>query len=131
MQQSRSSLVLRKDDYETIKFYLNDSFYKTTFDRKNAEELLLELKKAKLVTPDKFPADTVRLNSKVKVREDKNEKVFEFMVVTPDKADIKARKISIMAPIGTAVIGFRQGQKVKWQVPSGQKTFLIMDVVNA
>lgn len=130
MQQSRNSLVLRKDDYETIKFYLNDSFYKKTFDRKNAEELLLELKKAKLVSPDKFPADTVRLNSKVTVREEKNEKVFEFMVVTPDKADIKARKISIMAPIGTAVIGFRQGQKVKWQVPAGQKTFTIMEVVN-
>jgi regulator of nucleoside diphosphate kinase len=54
----------------------------------------------------------------------------ELMLVTPDKADIKERKISIMAPIGTALIGFRQGQKVNWQVPAGKKTFTIMEVIN-
>jgi len=54
----------------------------------------------------------------------------ELMIVTPDKADIKKRQISIMAPLGTALIGFRQGQKVKWQVPSGKKTFTIMEVIN-
>jgi regulator of nucleoside diphosphate kinase len=54
----------------------------------------------------------------------------ELMIVTPDKADIKKRKISIMAPLGTALIGFRQGQKVNWQVPSGKKTFTIMEVIN-
>ena len=99
-------------------------------DRKNAEELRLELKKAKLVSPEKFPADVVRLNSKVKIKEDANDKVLEFMVVTPDKADIKERKISVIAPVGAALIGFRQGQKVKWQVPSGKKTFIIMEVSN-
>ena len=90
----------------------------------------MELQKAKLVSPDKFPEDTVRLNSKVKVKEDHNDRILEFILVTPDKADIKERKISIMAPIGTALIGFRQGQKVKWQVPSGKKTFTIMEVSN-
>ena len=93
---------------------------KTTLLRK-AEELKVELKKAKLVSPDKFPQDTVRLNSKVKVKEDQNNQVLEFILVTPDKANIKERKISVMAPIGTALIGFRQGQKVKWQVPAGKK----------
>ena len=52
------------------------------------------------------------------------------MLVTPDKADIKQRRISVMAPIGTALIGFRQGEKVKWQVPAGKKTFTIMEVIN-
>jgi regulator of nucleoside diphosphate kinase len=35
-----------------------------------------------------------------------------------------------MAPIGMALIGFRKGQKVKWQVPAGKKTFTIVDVIN-
>ena len=52
------------------------------------------------------------------------------MIVLPDKADIKERKISIMSPIGTALIGFRQGENVKWQVPSGKKTFTILEVNN-
>jgi regulator of nucleoside diphosphate kinase len=128
--QSKNSLVLRKDDYEKIQSYLKNGHHKNSFDRKNAGELLLELKKAKLVSPDKFPDDVVRLNSKIKVKDDKNDKIMELILVTPDKADIKERKISVMAPIGTALIGFRQGQKVKWDVPSGKKTFTIMEVLN-
>lgn len=130
MQRSKNNLVLRNDDYEIIQSYLRNSYLKHSFDRKNAEELKLELKRAKLVSPDKFPTDVVRLNSKVKIREEKKDKVFEFIVVTPEKADIKSGKISVMAPIGSALIGFREGQKVKWQVPSGNKTFIIMEVSN-
>ena len=51
-------------------------------------------------------------------------------LVTSDKADIKQRKISVLAPIGTALIGFRKGQQVAWHVPSGKKTFTIVDVSN-
>ena len=71
MQRSKNNLVLRNDDYEIIQSYLRNSYLKHSFDRKNAEELKLELKRAKLVSPDKFPTDVVRLNSKVKIREEK------------------------------------------------------------
>ena len=130
MQQSKNSLVLRKDDYEIIRSYLRNGYPKHSFDKNNAAALQMELKKAKLVSPDKFPADAVRLNSKVKIREKANNKIMEFILVTPDKADIKKGKISVMAPIGVALIGFRQGQQVKWQVPSGKKTFTIVEVSN-
>jgi len=52
------------------------------------------------------------------------------MLVTPDRANIKDRKISVMAPIGTALLGFRQGNKIKWKVPAGKKTFTIVNVTN-
>jgi len=52
------------------------------------------------------------------------------MLVMPGAADIRQRKISIMAPIGTALLGFRQGQVVRWQVPSGRKKFTIVEVAN-
>jgi regulator of nucleoside diphosphate kinase len=89
-----------------------------------------ELKKAKLVNKDDFPIDVVRLNSKVRIKAEDKDEVIELMLVTPDKANIKERRISIMAPIGTALIGFRQGQKVKWQVPAGKRTFTIVEVTN-
>ena len=130
MQRSKSSLVLRKDDYDIIQSLLRNTYQKHSFDRKNIEELQLDLKKAKLVSPEKFPVDAVRLNSRVKIKEDTNDKIMVFVVVTPEKANIKERKISVMAPIGAALIGFRQGQQVKWQVPSGKKTFTIMEVSN-
>ena len=119
-----------KDDYNLLKTYLNNRSGKTTFDRQNAEDLLAELKKAKLVSKDEFPANVVRLNSTIRIKPGDKDYVMELMIVTPDKADIKERKISIMSPIGTALIGFRQGENVKWQVPSGKKTFTILEVNN-
>ena len=130
MKQSTNNIVLRKDDYDIIQSYLRNGSRIHSFDRKNAAELQRELKKAKLLSPDKLPKDAVRLNSIVRVKEDQNDRILEFTLVTPDKANIKEGRISVMAPIGTALIGFRQGQKVKWQVPSGKKTFTIMEVSN-
>ncbi len=130
MQQLKNSLVLRKEDYDIIQSLLRNTYQKNSFDRKNVEELQLDLKRAKLVTPEKFPPDAVGLNSRVKIKEDTNDKIMEFIVVTPEKANVKEKKISVMAPIGAALIGFRQGQQVKWQVPSGKKTFTIMEVSN-
>jgi regulator of nucleoside diphosphate kinase len=130
MQNINKQLVLRKDDYNVLISYLTGGSTRTAFNRQNAEELQAELKKAKLVNKDEFPPDVVRLNSIVRIKaEDKNE-IMEFMLVTPDKADIKEKRISVMAPIGTALIGFRKGQKVKWQVPAGKKTFTILEVLN-
>ena len=130
MKKINNQLVVMKDDYNLLKTYLNNRSGKTTFDRQNAEDLLAELKKAKLVSKDEFPANVVRLNSTVRIKPKDKDYVMELMIVTPDKADIKDRKISIMSPIGTALIGFRQGENVKWQVPSGKKTFTILEVNN-
>lgn len=130
MKKTNNRLVLLIDDYKLLISYLNGGHNKTAFDRRNAEDLQTELKKAKLVNKEDFPDDVVRLNSKVRVKAEDTDKVMELMLVTPDKADIKEKKISVMAPIGTALIGFRQGQQVKWQVPAGKKTFTIMEVIN-
>ena len=83
-----------------------------------------------MLARENLPDDVVRLNSEVQVKEESSGKVLELTVVTPDKADIKSRRISILSPIGTALLGFRQGQKVKWQVPAGLKTFRILEVRN-
>ena len=98
--------------------------------RKELARLKTELKKAKLVNKDDFPHDVVRLNSMVRIKAEDKDEIMEQMLVTPDKADIKENRISVMAPIGTALIGFRKGQRVKWQVPAGKKTFTILEVIN-
>ena len=130
MKKITNNLVLRKDDYSLLTAYLRNARSQSTFNKRDADELQAELKKAKLVDADKFPDDAVGLNSRVRIKADGKNEAMELIIVTPDKANIKERKISIMAPIGTALIGFRQGQKVKWKVPSGNKTFTILEVMN-
>ena len=130
MVQLNNELVLRTDDYKILIAHLNGGNSKTAFDPRNAEALHAELKKAKLVYKEDFPEDVVRINSTVRIKAaDKNE-VMQFMLVTPDKANYKEGRVSIMAPIGTALIGFRKGQQVHWKVPAGIKTFTILEVIN-
>ena len=130
MKKIKDMLILRHDDYTLLTSYINNTGRLSSFDRHNAEELVGELKKATVVNNDEFPRDVVGLNSKVRIKTDGKNEEMEFIIVTPDRANIKEKKISIMAPIGTALIGFRRGQKVKWKVPSGNKTFTILEVNN-
>lgn len=130
MQKLNNQLVLRLDDYKLLTSYLNSWNGNTIIERSSVQELQAELKRAKLVDKDEFPADAVGLNSKVKIKAEGREEVMELMLVMPDKADIKKKKVSVVAPVGAALIGFRQGQKVSWQVPAGKKTFTILEVVN-
>ena len=130
MLQLNNELVLRTDDYKVLISYLHGGNAKTSFDPRNAAALQTELKKAKLVDKEDFPDDVVRINSTVRVKAEEKDEIMQFMLVTPDKANLKEGKVSVMAPIGTALIGFRKGQQVKWTVPAGVKTFTILEVIN-
>ena len=58
----------------------------TLFDWQNAKDLFAELKKAKLVSKDEFPANVVRLNSTIRIEPEDRDHVMELMIVLPDKA---------------------------------------------
>jgi regulator of nucleoside diphosphate kinase len=120
--------MLARSDYEVIIMSLRNGKGRATFNRHEAEELEAELKKAKVVGNEELPVDVVRLNSQVTIRDEKEKKVLNLTVVMPEKADIKQRKISVVSPIGAALIGYRKGEQVSWQVPAGKKIFTILDV---
>jgi regulator of nucleoside diphosphate kinase len=128
MSKEKAQLIVAKDDHAIIMSYLRNGLNRSTFNRQEADSLEAEMKKAKLVEKIKLPEDVVCLNSTVIIKEEKADKVMELTLVTPEKADIKQKKISILSPIAAALIGFRKGMKVAWKVPAGLKTFMILDV---
>lgn len=130
MEKIDKQLIVRKDDYQLLISYLKGSRGRTPMDRRNAEDLQAELQKARLVEKADFPDDVVGINSTVLLKTEENDQLIKLQLVTPDKADIKQKRVSVIAPIGIALIGFRQGEKVKWLVPGGKKTFTILAVLN-
>lgn len=129
MQKTKTRLILSKEDYDLIMHNLRDSHAQFSFNRKEAEELEKELKSAKLVHGKDLPGDVVRLNSTVTIKDEAEGKIIQLTVVPPNRANIKEKKISVMSPIGTALIGYRSGNTVSWRVPAGKRTFTIMEVV--
>ncbi len=127
---TENQVILLKNDFELLNEYVKNLHGIQVNEKENFRKLSQELGKAELVTIEDFPKDIVRLDSTVVIKDMETKRDMTITIVMPQSADIKQKKISVMAPIGTALIGFRKGQKVSWEVPAGKKNFMIMDVDN-
>lgn len=85
-----------------------------------AEELLNEMDRAEIINDSALPAGVVGINSTVTYRTDANE-TRRVRLVMPLEADIAKDKISILTPIGVALIGLSQGQTMGWKSRDGRK----------
>lgn len=85
-----------------------------------AEQLDLELDVANIISSDDAPSDLVTMNSKVHYINLTDQREHTIEIVYPRDADIHAGKVSILAPIGTALLGLRQGQSINWKFPDGK-----------
>jgi regulator of nucleoside diphosphate kinase len=98
-------------------------------DRNYLEQLEEELDRAVVVPSKEIPADIVTMNSEVLVKDLDSGKEMKFRLVFPGEADYDRGKLSILAPIGTALIGYRAGETVLWKVPGGVRRLQILKVL--
>lgn len=126
-----NDVILLKEDFEILNNYVKNQHGMQVSEKENFSKLYGEIKKAQIVNPVDFPSDVVRLGSTVVVKDLETKRDLEITIVLPQYADIKQKKISVLAPIGTALIGFRKGHNVSWNVPAGKKDFKIMEVKNS
>jgi regulator of nucleoside diphosphate kinase len=87
-----------------------------------------ELARAHVVPSAMVPADVVTMNSIVRLRDLDTDEVEEYELVYPAHADVAQNRISILAPIGTAVLGYRLGDVIEWSVPAGLRRLRVEEV---
>jgi regulator of nucleoside diphosphate kinase len=92
------------------------------------DELETKLKRATIVPTDALPLDVVRMGSVVTFRDVMSGVMERYELVYPEQADLDKGRLSVFAPIGTALLGARQGDTVWWDVPSGQRGVVILGV---
>lgn len=88
-------------------------------DRRHYQDLRRELERARRVGPGEIPGDVVTMGSTVRLRELDTDEAWTFTICFPEDADIREDRISVLSPVGTAVIGCRAGDVVDWSVPGG------------
>ena len=131
MDKVKDRIILKKNDYDMLVKYIYSRLTPLSSDNRNAEQLYEELKNAEVIdVKEKFPADVIGLNSFVEIEEQLTGKQMKFTIVPPSEANLGRKKLSVFAPLGIALMGYRKGQVVNWQMPAGQKTFLIRNVSN-
>lgn len=129
MDNSKTPVILGQEDFRMLKQFA-EQFPSGTPAGHNAHQMSLsyELNRAIVIEDDKVPPCCVRLNSLVKVREIMSNTEMEFSIVMPALANIAERKISVLTPMGAALIGLCKGEKVEWKMPGGIKHFEILEV---
>ncbi|MGP0172864.1 nucleoside diphosphate kinase regulator [Pseudomonas sp. NCHU5208] len=90
-----------------------------------AEALEKELARAQVVGHDEIPAGVVTMNSRVHCREESSGKDYHLTLVYPQDAGGEG-KVSILAPVGSALLGLSVGQHIDWPVPSGKQLKLTL-----
>lgn len=78
-----------------------------------------ELGRARVVESKDIPADVVTMNSRVQFEDVKSGERLEATLVYPNNADVGANRISVLAPVGSALLGLAVGQSIVWPLPGG------------
>lgn len=99
-------------------------------NRAVAEELLIELERAKVVADSRVAADVVRMGSTLRFTSDLGEDR-SVTLVFPGEADIAEGRISILTPIGVALVGLAAGQSIDWTARDGRAHRLTVESVEA
>lgn len=85
------------------------------------DELEEELNRANAVTPQEIPPTVVTMNSTVKFYVESTRKEFELTLVYPKDMDSSGKTVSILAPVGSALLGLSVGDEIEWPKPGGGK----------
>ncbi|MFN0729913.1 GreA/GreB family elongation factor [Polaribacter gochangensis] len=122
-------LVIEKKEFLVLKQLLNiEEQQKETTVKNHILKLREELKEAIFLDEEEMHTDVVRFNSLVTVSSEDSNWKNTFQLVVPSKSNIAEKKISILMPMGSAVMGYAKGDVIQWEFPGGIKSLEILDV---
>ena len=98
-------------------------------DRDALRDLENELNRAQVVPPEQVPPDVVTMHSEARLLDVDTGEEMLFRLVFPEEANVETGQLSVLAPLGTAILGYRAGDRFKWQVPAGVRSLKILEVV--
>lgn len=113
---ARPKIVISERDAERLEDLLA-SLPANAFPGKS--ELEAELERAEIVSPQEIPPTVVTMNSTVRFRMSSSNEEFSLTLVYPRDVDQSGRTISILAPVGSAMLGLSQGDEIEWPRPGG------------
>ena len=122
-------IYITKFDLQRLGRYFAGHGFASSRDRMNAQLLYKELYRGKLVESVDIPPDVVTMNSKVRLRDLETKAAMVYTLVFPDEANIEEGKISVLSPVGMAILGYSTGDEIEWKVPKGTRRLLIEEVL--
>lgn len=124
----RDRILIARNDHEKLSRLVANRLAADSSDREYLESLESELDRAEIVDSGDLPADVVAMNTEVTLRDLDTGDTKVYRLVYPTQTSTR-NAISVLAPIGTAMLGYRVGDTIRWQVPRGIRRLEILQVL--
>src|SRR5689334_3369831 len=124
----RSPIQITSGDKERLEDLLAEAAAMRTQPRADLQALEQELRRAVVVDPGEIPADVITMNSRAEMQDLETGERLTFTLVFPSQARIEEEKISVFAPIGAGMLGYRVGDEFEWQVPDGVRRMRVTKI---
>lgn len=117
--------ILSADDYRRLKIIAYDD-ERCPMDRDSLKMLRRKLESAIVRDPEEIPEGVVTVNSRVHLLDRKHDQVTIWTLVFPGEAASERGRLSVLAPLGVAILGRRVGDLIEWPIPSGWASITIL-----
>ena len=126
---SGKTIRITEFDLERLQKLLNDAKYTEYRKSQYLEKLQMELSRAEIVSPQNVPGGVITMNSTVCLLDLDTGEEEIYTLVFPEDAELGQGKISILAPIGTAMLGYEVGDVFEWEVPAGKRRLRVEKIL--
>lgn len=111
-------LTITRIDRERLNRLIDEALYGRAEQDKSYHALRNEVERASVVEPEGLPQNVVSMRSKALIALDGEEE--EIQLVYPDEADWTNGRLSVLSPVGTAILGYREGDEIDWETAGGR-----------
>ncbi len=123
------AIYITESDYERLEELIEGAKRSGQRNRGDLVSLEEELDKCSIVAPKEVPPDVVTINSRVRFRDLDTDQEIIATLVFPWSSNLSEGRISVTSPIGTALLGYAEGDVIKWNVRAGIKTIRIEEIL--
>lgn len=125
----RDRIFITRVDFERLCRLIAARRAGASLDHEYIERLEQEVDRAEIVEVDSIPQGVVTMNSEVRLKDLDSGDVRAYKLVFPSQTRSE-KDISVLAPIGTAILGYRVGDVIEWPVPKGIRRLEILQVLH-
>jgi len=122
-------IYITEFDLERLKKLLLEAQSTKYRNSEYLEKLQTEIQRAVVVPPHDIPSDVITMNSVVCLKDVDTGEEETYTLVFPEDSDLKQGRLSILAPIGTAMLGFKVGDVFEWDVPAGKRRLQVEKII--
>ena len=129
MTLKENRIVVTQTDLARLKASIDRIGQNQRRDQHHLVALEGELARANPIASEAVPGNVVTMNSKVRLKDLDSQKEFVYTLVYPNDADPANGRVSVLAPIGTALLGNRVGSDIEWNVPAGMRRLRVEEIL--